>query len=962
AAGGYTEGVDMENKWNPEWSYVSHLAMLIDNSQVWRGEIAIPWSTLDLKGAPAEPFQLNWCRSWFIADYTAPSALYGTGLYRDPSRFLTVRISPQAAVFQQDERPNPTTGILRQTGRIHAPQNAKIEYDVSVMRQDGTATPKTVFNKTLTIGNEGSASMALDTPLPSPLYDLVRYTLLMDGKPQMRIYAPYRYKPIPMEAKPLYLSGKIDVKLNLGLMGVTAKDNAALCLVSPQGKELARVPVNSELLALPFDSALPKGSYAVKVVSGDKELAGLTLDYPGLGSWHSATYKPDVVLPPFTPMQSNEKEGAYSLWGRTYRYGNAHFPQQILSQEEPLLSAPVKLVANGKPLGEKAATAAFKASPTTATFTTSSNDALCEMTSRAEVNYDGVTYHRVRLVAREQLNNLHLELPLSPDQMRFLHAAIGGGWGRKQTITIPDGTTALPFYPVLWLGMQERGLCFFTQHHHDWTGDKKRVMVVEKSNGKAFVHINLRKELKAGETFECEFGLQATPIRPLPKDYPMNTVDYYHTPLMNRPEARYPVNSITINGDWPHEYEAFFADLPSLEAPSMDGYYKKSLAVREKVRNRAIIYMDAMMLNDRYPDVAAFRPEWQQVPTTNLDYTIDGRKYQVFSCCPATDANAYFVEKAASVLKRYKFDGLYFDFGLNGVCNNQLHGHQEFWPLLGMREYYRRIALAEVENGIAEPIIVLHNTDFVMPPVVSFATHLLNGEHIRQHSSTIMHNGKDIQDTYGLEMFAAELSTLPFGLTSAIYQANDYLLPEFGGGKEEHDLYKFRITKAFLAGSLAHNSMLSPLRCHYGIFDKLFRVYERFDVPSARFTGYWRNPATVEGAQDIYVSCYTSPDGKRLLAVISHIGKEHLDQEFTVTFNPAILGLTAKPATALDTLPAPDPDYDTLLPTRNRLKIHYTRAPLKLGDFGSRIISYDSSTLQLKFHLDFHSFAIVELK
>ncbi len=963
AAGGYTESVDMENKWNPEWRYVSNLAMLIDNSQVWRGEIAIPWSTLNLNGAPTEPFQLNWCRSWFIGDFGAPTALYGTGNYRDNSRFLTARVSPQPAVFQQDERPNPTTGTLRQNGRIHAPQNAKVEYDISVMRQDGSAAPKTLFNKAVTIGSEGSASLTVDAPLPSPLYDLVRYTLLMGGVPQMRTYAPYRYKPVPMEAKPLYLSGKINVKLNLALLGITTQDNAVLCLVSPQGKELVRLPVNGDNLALPFDSAQPKGNYVVKAVSAaGKELASIMLDYPGLGSWHTATYKPDVVLPPFTPLQSNEKEGAYFLWGRTYRYGNAHFPRQITSQEESLLSAPVQLIANGKPLGEKATTADFKATPTTATFTTSSTDALCEMTSHAEVHYDGVTYHRVHIAAHSALNDLHLELPIPPDQMRFLHAAIGGGWGRKQTITIPDGTTAFAFFPIMWIGMQERGLCFFTQHHHGWTGDNKSVMVVEKSNGKALLRINLRKLLKEGEAFEFEFGLQATPIRPLPKDYPMNVVDYYHTPLMNRPEARYPVNSITINGNWPHEYEAFFADLPSLEAPSMDGYYKKCLAVREKVHNRAIIYMDAMMLNDRYPDVAAFRPEWQQVPTVNLDYIIDGRKYQVFSSCPATDANAYYVEKAASVLKRYKFDGLYFDFGLNGVCNNQLHGHQEFWPLLAMREFYRRIALAEVENGITEPIIVLHNTDFVMPPVVSFATHLLNGEHIRQHSSTIMHNGKDIQDTYGLEMFASELSTLPFGLTSAIYQANDYLLPEFGGGKEEHDLYKFRITKAFLAGALPHNSMLSPLRCHYGIFDKLFRVYERFDVPQARFTGYWRNPATIEGAQNIYVSCYTSPDGKRLLAVISHIGKEHLNQDFTVTFNPAVLGLTSKPATALDTLPAPDPEYDTLLPTRNRLKIHYTRAPLKLGDFGSRIISYDSSTLQLKFHLDFHSFAIVELK
>ncbi len=449
AAGGSTEGLDMENKWNPEWRYVSHLATLIDNSQVWHGEIAIPWSILNLKGAPTEPFQLNWCRSWFIGDFGAPTALYGTGLYRDTSRFLTARVSPQVAVFQQDERPNPATGTIRQTGHIYAPQNAKIVYDISVMRQDGTAAPKTLFNKTLAIGSDGSASITVETPLPSPLYDLVCYTLSMDGKPQMCNYAPYRYKPVPMEAKPLYLSGKINVKLHLNLLGITAQNNAMLCLVSPQGNELARVPVNGDTLTLPFDSTQPQGQYMVKAVADGKELASLALDYPGLGSWHTATYKPDVVLPPFTPLQSNEKEGAYSLWGRTYRYGDAHFPRQILSQEESLLSAPVQLIANGKPLGEKAATADFKATPTTATFTTRSTDELCEMTSHAEVHYDGLTYHRVHLAARSQLNNLHLELPIPPDQMRFLHAAIGGGWGRKQTITIPDGTTAFAFFPIL---------------------------------------------------------------------------------------------------------------------------------------------------------------------------------------------------------------------------------------------------------------------------------------------------------------------------------------------------------------------------------------------------------------------------------------------------------------------------------------------------------------------------------
>ena len=577
------------------------------------------------------------------------------------------------------------------------------------------------------------------------------------------------------------------------------------------------------------------------------------------------------------------------------------------------------------------------------------------------MHYDGIAWHEVRLTAKQALRGIALEIPLRPEQVRFLHAAIGGGWGRKQTLSIPEGTTKLPFYPVLWIGMQDKGLCFFTQHRQGWTGTAGEVIVITKQGGEACARINLRRELAAGETFAFGFGLQATPLRPLPHDYPLNALGSMHTPLMRR-RGQAPVNAITITGNWPHEYEAFFADLPTPEAPSIDAFYKERLRLRDQAGNRAIAYMDGMMLNDRYPEAAAYRPEWQMLPNTFLDYTVDGRKYQVFTCCPSTAANAFFVEKADRMLSRYRFDGLYFDFGLTGVCNNLLHGHGEFWPLLDMREFYRRIFLAELRNGIAEPIIALHNTDYLMPPVLGFTTHLINGEHIRQHSSTIMHNGKDIQDTYGLEMFAAELSSLPFGLTQSVYQANDVLLPQFGGGKEDPELYKFRITKAFLAGTLPHHTMLSPWRCHFGIFDKIFRVYDRFGVPKATFTGYWDAPAAVTGAKDIYVSCYTSADGRRLLAVISHIGKEHVNQDFTVAFDAKKLGLAATPAAAVDTMTAPDPEYADLAEMRRRHRVHPTRAPIKPGDFGSRLLGYDAKSLTLKFHLDYHSFAIVELK
>ncbi len=157
-----------------------------------------------------------------------------------------------------------------------------------------------------------------------------------------------------------------------------------------------------------------------------------------------------------------------------------------------------------------------------------------------------------------------------------------------------------------------------------------------------------------------------------------------------------------------------------------------------------------------------------------------------------------------------------------------------------------------------------------------FATHLFNGEHIRQSSSSLLHNGKDILDSYPLAMFALELNSMTFGLTSSAYLPADVLAKKFGGGQEDSELYSLRMTRAMLAGVLVHNSISALNRCHHGIFDKITRIYSAFGVPQATFYGYYRpeNPATVLEGNDVYVSVYRHASDNRLLAVISHLGKE----------------------------------------------------------------------------------------
>ena len=238
-------------------------------------------------------------------------------------------------------------------------------------------------------------------------------------------------------------------------------------------------------------------------------------------------------------------------------------------------------------------------------------------------------------------------------------------------------------------------------------------------------------------------------------------------------------------------------------------------------------------------------------------------------------------------------------------------------------------------------------------------------------SSNVFHNGKDILDHYTITDFASEHSSLPWGITSSIYIPTDPLLAKFGGDKEEgganspQEKYKFRMTKAAMAGALIHNTIPSSSRLHYGWFDKVIRFYDAFGVPQAEFMPYWRNSEYVKvlKGKDIYVSFYRHPDKKELLVVISHVSKEHLDQDVEIKFNLKNLGFK-KFTSATELLTGPDPEYKHLYKDVPDTKSYSPRSrwriPVKLGDFGVEFEGLHNDEIKLK--LKHHSVALVKIK
>lgn len=957
AAGGYTEWKNNGVEWNGKWDYRSQVKMLIDNSSVWQGEAAIPWKTLELNGVPEKPVAFNFCRTWCLPDYSGATSLIGGKGYSRKEDFVTLAFGRNIPAVQVMEQNNPGKGAFRQKVSIASPAGQEAAYEVALLNQDGSSEPFTVIEKKIKLNGGIPREIELDAKITTSAYDAIRYTLKQGNRVVARNMVPFKLNEVYLDARPRFLSGKVEFDIQTGLLAAKfgADCSPALVLKNASGREIYRNKVTADAMTVPFSRKNPPGNYTAEIIGRDGSvLSSLSIHFPGIGKWAEMEFDKTVILPPFTPLKVNGTD--YSMWGRTYSYENSLFPCRIQSQGVELLSAPCEIVANGRAVGngktEQVSAKAYRAE-----FKGSAGNQDCSVTADSWVEYDGVAYSKFTVQAEKDLKNLKLRFTLPAELVKYLHTSEGGSWGAKLTKPVKDGRTVFRFYPMVWVGMEDKGICFFTETRSGWTVPARETYSIMKKDGKAVLEVAMRKELKAGEKFEFEFGFIATPVKPLPGNYPLNIFGDSHCPLMRRP-GRTPVNSLFVgSAPYPNEISSYFCDLPNEKESPAVAPVTQLLKRRDAAGNKMVVYMDARYLSDEYPEMAAFKDEWKFSPERTLNYTRDGRKYMLYDCCPVTGASAFFHMHQKRFLERFKADGIYYDFGTFGICSNPLHGCRERYPILAMREFYRRTALVQYQSGIREPLIVLHNTDSVQIPAITFATHLFNGEHIRQSSSTIMHNGKDIQDTYSIEMFASELGSMPFGLTNAVYQSNDVLLPQFGGGKEEPELYKFRITQAFLAGTLPHNTIVAQSRCHYGILDKIVRIYDAFRVPEAGFIGYWNSPATVKGAENIYVSVYKHPSEKKALAVISHIGKAHENQKFEVVFNSGLLGFT--PQKAVDKMTAPDPEYGELYRIQAKNRVPRDRAPLKLGDFGSKVDGIRDGSLKMS--LKYHTFALVEL-
>jgi len=133
------------------------------------------------------------------------------------------------------------------------------------------------------------------------------------------------------------------------------------------------------------------------------------------------------VLPPWTPMEL-QGSGPVTVrcWGREYRFTKSAFPAQITTQGEPILSAPIRLIARQGGRALQAVDQSLQVVSSSSTEVRLSSKSMIggfQLTTNVRMEYDGLMVFDFTLIpgVNTTLESLELEIPLKSANARYMH-------------------------------------------------------------------------------------------------------------------------------------------------------------------------------------------------------------------------------------------------------------------------------------------------------------------------------------------------------------------------------------------------------------------------------------------------------------------------------------------------------------------------------------------------------------
>lgn len=280
-----------------------------------------------------------------------------------------------------------------------------------------------------------------------------------------------------------------------------------------------------------LDKTLPDGRYflSLSIPKTEEvllEKAFLVKKYDWLGN---SLGKADKILSPFTPLQV--RGDTLSCLLRDYEIGGNGLPSEVVTLEKQILAGPVTLnFVKGKQvtaLRGKGKAEIRKLSDTAVEYKADSEQGV-EVKGRLE--QDGLLRLDLRFPETLEADRVYMDIPIRKEFAVLFHA-VGEHIRANPAGFVPEGKGTVfqsrsvqqihvsNFIPYLWLGTDDRGICYAADWDKGWvhTKDRDAVELFRHPDGNVSIRLNLlNAPFKIQKNHIVTLALMASPVKPMP--------------------------------------------------------------------------------------------------------------------------------------------------------------------------------------------------------------------------------------------------------------------------------------------------------------------------------------------------------------------------------------------------------------------------------------------------------------
>ena len=493
----------------------------------------------------------------------------------------------------------------------------------------------------------------------------------------------------------------------------------------------------------------------------------------------------NAVYPPFEPVEvegrtvrvvmRRHEVGGLGFWNSVMARGNDKG-----AEYEELLAGPIALhVEDGAVLegtGEFTST-----EPHAVVYEGKAAHPAVTVKTRTTTEFDGCTKVELTLAppgARESaadtptptLDTLYLDIPIRDSMAPLFHATTTGlrqnpaGFTPRGTGRVwdgrdhPDGNWFGNFKPYIWVGAEERGLCWFADNDRGWelkTGDEPADFApcqeLIRRDGVLHMRINfVQKPLVIKEPRKIVFGLMASPAKPMPGNWrkvlfehdapdrqfiELIGAQYWGSPSIMY--SKYPINGDFSGLDKMQELRMGgkmgdfwrYYNARNLSGDISDSTYMSPKKVRQLMgiafrrsqrvgHNYFCVYWEEFHRTLNYhPEVPVFKEEWSG-NYTGTGHHCYPESYLDFACYYA----AQFIRRGIGTYFDNTFPKRAYDpvtTAAYRLPNGQMQPSANMWR---HRRYLRRVWTLHAQMGSDRfpPIMMLHMTNTHIVPYMVF--------------------------------------------------------------------------------------------------------------------------------------------------------------------------------------------------------------------------------------------------